>query len=466
MLLNQCKLDTLIDDVNILHSSTEKHHNILSILTSYINLFYISLITGISEINMPKNNKITNFICKGINSMKDFVEVSLTLYITIISMLLIVISNCSILNPGPDSISVYYQNIHGLLTFSSLGKDNPTLNLTKVIEFQSYLTVKCPDVILLNETWFKSNILSSEIFPCSGYTIFRLDRSPSSHLPDPIDPKEYKLNGGGVLIGIKNTLDMKPKVLKNEAKAEVLSVTLNYKGNKKLCFTTCYRVGTLGENNYTEISKHLQKLSLNKSIKHHIIVGDFNLDSVNWENCTSTSSVQSRFIEIFDNHCLTQLITQPTHYRGKILDIVLTDSPHIVSDICIGEHNEHVKSDHFSVNFKVNLKTSINRRKTIKGLRYNYKKANWGAMNRYLHNIDWHNQIDFCDIFTGWNNFKNILKFAYDQYIPTINVKDNRNLPWFDAEVHKLCIKKERLRSLKQVKSLGITINFQLRVKN
>ena len=173
--------------------------------------------------------------------MKDFVEISLTLYITIISMLLIVISNCSLLNPGPDSISVYYQNIHGLLTFSSLGKDNPTLNLTKVIEFQSYLTIKCPDVVLLNETWFKSNILSSEIFPCNGYTIFKLDRSPSSHPQDKIDPKKYKLNGGGVLIGIKNTLDMKPKVLKNEAKAEVLSVTLNCKGNKKQCFTTCYK---------------------------------------------------------------------------------------------------------------------------------------------------------------------------------------------------------------------------------
>ena len=134
-------------------------------------------------------HEVRNFICKGINSMKDFVEVSPTLYITIISMLLIVISNCSLLNPGPNSISVYYQSIHGLLAFSSIGKDNPTLNLTKVIEFQSYLTVKCPDVVLLNETWFKSNILSSEIFPCNGYTIFRLDRSSSSHPPDSIDPK-------------------------------------------------------------------------------------------------------------------------------------------------------------------------------------------------------------------------------------------------------------------------------------
>ena len=57
LLLNQFKLDTQIDDVNILLSSTEKHHNILSILTSYINLFYISLITGISEINMPKKTR-------------------------------------------------------------------------------------------------------------------------------------------------------------------------------------------------------------------------------------------------------------------------------------------------------------------------------------------------------------------------------------------------------------------------
>ena len=68
-------------------------------------------------------------------------------------------------------------------------------------------------------------------------------------------------------------------------------------------------------------------------------------------------------------------------------------------------------------------------------------------MNRFLHNIDWHNHIDYNDIFTCWNNFKNILSCVCDQYIPTITVKDDRNLLWFDAEVHKFCIKKERLRS-------------------
>ena len=59
---------------------------------------------------------------------------------------------------------------------------------------------------------------------------------------------------------------------------------------------------------------------------------------------------------------------------------------------------------------------------------------------------NWHEHIDYCDIHTGWENLKNILTNACDRYIPKIVVKDDRQLPWFDAEVHKLCLKKERLR--------------------
>ena len=121
LLLNECKIDAQTDGVKLFQFSTEKHYNILSISTTYINVVNISLITYISKINLPNDKKIINFISKGLNSKKVFIEVSLIPYVTIISMLLIIISNYSLLNPGPDSISVYYQNIHGLLAFSSLG---------------------------------------------------------------------------------------------------------------------------------------------------------------------------------------------------------------------------------------------------------------------------------------------------------------------------------------------------------
>lgn len=156
----------------------------------HINLMYTVLLSYIARINIQYNMPIKHFIIKGLNTVKDFVEVSITLYLSGISIVLIIISNCSLLNPGPDSISVYYQNIHGLLAFSTLGKINPILNLTKVIEFQSFVISNNPDIIVLNETWLKTNILSTEIFPNDSYTIFRLDRSTSSHPPDPINPNK------------------------------------------------------------------------------------------------------------------------------------------------------------------------------------------------------------------------------------------------------------------------------------
>ena len=75
--------------------------------------------------------------------MRSFLEISITLYVTSLTLLLIVISNISLLNPGPksiqsgaDSVSVYHQNINGLLAFSTLGQEHPSLNITKHTEFQ------------------------------------------------------------------------------------------------------------------------------------------------------------------------------------------------------------------------------------------------------------------------------------------------------------------------------------------
>ena len=424
-------------------------------LILYNNSMNIILLTQIVKKIFSNTKPYKTLISNGLNSMRSFLEISITLYVTSITLLLIVISNCSLLNPGPksiqsgaDSVSVYYQNINGLLAFSTLGQEHLSLNITKHTEFQSYIITYNPDIIIINETWLKPSILDNEILPINNYDLFRLDRSSSSHPPDPVNPKKFKQNGGGILIGIKNSLDLKPKIVTSNVHAEILSITLALKGNKKICITTCYRVGTLGHKNLAEISDHLQKISSNKYISNHIVIGDFNLESVNWENNYSTSSIQRGFLELFDSHCFAQLISEPTHYHGKTLDILLTDSPHVVSNVKILNHNEHIKSNHFAINFDICIKNSFKRTKPQKRQIYNYKKANWEGLNEFLlMETNWHEHIDYCDIHTGWENFKNILSKACDRYIPKIVVKDNRQLSWFDAEVHKLCIKKERLRN-------------------
>ena len=118
---------------------------------------------------------------------------------------------------------------------------------------------------------------------------------------------------------------MKPKLLKSSSKAEILTVILHLKNNKKIGITTCYRVGTLGERNLSEINKHFELISSTKSIISHTMIGDMNLDSVNWLENSSSIHLHREFLNVFANHNLSQLISSPTHYLGNTLDVVLSD---------------------------------------------------------------------------------------------------------------------------------------------
>ena len=402
-----------------------------------------------------KCNTILRLINGSLVSMIRFMEVSLLVYITTISLILIVICNCSILNPGPNintnsssdsCFKIFYQNVHGFITYGSLGNKYPVLNITKLLEFQAYVSINQPDIIVLNETWLKHTITDAEIFPNNDNKIFRVDRTADSHPPEPNIRNKFKQNGGGILIAVNSCLDMKPKSLKSSSKTEILSILLQLKNNKKICITTCYRVGTLGEKNLAEISKHIDLVSSTKSIICNTLIVDMNLDSVNWSENSSSSPLHRQFLNIFDNHNLTQLINLPTHYLGNTLDILLCNTPSTISNIIIGDYNEHIKSDHFSITFDINFKKLICRNKGPRREIRNYKKANWREINIALNRINWDNHIDYLDIDTAWNNFKETLNSICNQHIPSITIQQKQNLPWFDSDIHKLCLKKERLR--------------------
>ena len=74
-----------------------------------------------------------------------------------INIILIIISNTSLLNPGPvtgsnNHISVMYHNVRGLILVSNLADKCPNLDVTKIYELKSHIATNKPDVILLNET--------------------------------------------------------------------------------------------------------------------------------------------------------------------------------------------------------------------------------------------------------------------------------------------------------------------------
>ena len=226
-------------------------------------------------INIKKIFKNSTFLC---NPIRRF-----SIWICSINLILIIITTPSIVNPGPTgSLSVLYQNVQGFINLNDLNKTHPPLNMTKLLEFQSFVYSAKPDIIILNETWLCKSILDSEIFPNNSYKVFRRDRTLLTHPLDPTKPKKYKTRGGGVLIAVKSDLDVTSVDMKSTSKAEVLSVFFKTKIAKKFCISTLYRTGILGEENFKEVEKHLNLIANDKTVQKHFLIGDINLNKVSW----------------------------------------------------------------------------------------------------------------------------------------------------------------------------------------
>ena len=184
------------------------------------------------------------------------------IWIYLLNFLSVSIVNPSLINPGPDnSLSIFYQNVQGLIPFSELRNVNPKLNVTKLFELQSYVSKHKPDLVVLNETWLKKSILDNEILPTDHYNIFRLDRSPRSHPPDSTNVNKFRKNGGGVLIAVKSDLKLNAKEIKPCGGAEIIALELVMPNGNSIVVCTCYRVGTLEADNHNRIVGFLESMS-------------------------------------------------------------------------------------------------------------------------------------------------------------------------------------------------------------
>ena len=361
-----------------------------------------------------------------------------------LNFIMIAISNPSLLNPGPNTLSVMYHNVQGLIPFSELGQPHSKLDLNKLLELQAHVFNSNPDIIVMNETWLRSTILDSEIFPASAYKIFRKDRSKWSHPPAPTNPSRFRKFGGGVLIAVKANLDIVSKEIKLPSGSEMLAVELTLSSGEKTVICTCYRVGTLGEPNHNRIVSNLRSILHKRTPPKLHIIGDLNLANTTWVNLSTPIPIEQLFIDSFNNLGLKQCIFNPTHVKGNTLDILLTNSESYIDNLTVLDRNAVCKSDHFPVTFTI--KGKVRSRKIPKRKCFNFKKANWTELNRALCNTDW-SYLHCCEVELGWTYFKSHLFQLVNTFIPTVTVKSDSQPPWFDSEAFTAWRDKEHLRT-------------------
>ena len=366
-----------------------------------------------------------------------------------LNFILVTISNPSLKNPGPINknrhITVMYNNIQGFINPRDLSSKTPPLNMKKTYELQGYIFKERPDIVILNETWLKNNILDSEIFH-KTYKIFRTDRTGKTHPWDPMHPKKFRKNGGGVLIAHRNDIDCEStEVGLIKVKAELLSINFKLPTGKRLCISTFYRVGTLSTENFELVEKYFKKLACRGKLDKHVLVGDFNLSEVSWPDATTNVQLQQKFLDLFLidlGH--SQLISEPTHKSGHTLDLLFTNISNLINNVTVLGPNEVCKSDHFGIKF--DIKMDVKTKKTIKRKMYNYSKANWKDLNYDIKMVDWEMLIGSQDPHVSWPNFKLVLSKLCDKYIPKKSVKDQFLPPWYDSDCDKVLREKEKWR--------------------
>ena len=365
-------------------------------------------------------------------------------WISALNLILLVICNPGMQNPGPSKhFAVLYQNVRGFVPFSGLGEKIMPLDSDKILDFQCHVYQTKPDIIILNETWLAKEHNDAELFPNNTHKVFRLDRSSRTHPPDPSNPKKFRKKGGGVLLAVKESIDVETKEVSVGSKAEILSILIKSK-HQQLCLTTCYRVGTLGDNNLLEVEKHLRSVASKKKCKAQIIIGDFNLSSVSWNDNISNIGLENKFVDLFNDLGLTQIIDKPTHEKGKVLDLLLTNVPGLVNNWNVLSKNAVCSSDHYAITFDLRTKYSS---KSSKRKLYNYKKEKLVELDKEFKSVKWDQHLTFCDPETAWSHFKKIVFFHVDKNIPTVTIKNPDQPYWYDSDLHDLCRRKERLHT-------------------
>ena len=371
-------------------------------------------------------------------------------YIASMNLILIIISTPSIVNPGPDIIkrplNIFYNNVQGLIDISSLKSKTPRLNRTKLYELQAHIYKNKPDIVVLNETWLKKCILDSEILP-ENYKIFRADRSNKTHPIDLSEPKKFRAGGGGVLIAHRTDINVEStEVGLKKVQAEILTIRLKLPSGKMLGISSFYRVGTLGSENHDLVKDYLVTLASKKRLDRHVLIGDLNFPEITWPDTSTTVELHRKFINLLMTELgHTQLINKPTHKSGNILDLLFTNISDLINDVNVLGYKEACSSDHFAINFKINL--DVSQKKSVKRKVYNYKKADWKSINFDLKRIDWALFVGTHNPHKSWPFLREALNKLCDKHIPKKTVNYQFQPPWFDADCEKILHDKEKWRS-------------------
>jgi hypothetical protein len=277
-----------------------------------------------------------------------------------------------------------------------------------------------PDIILITESWCNASI-NNALLSLPGYEVqqdLRLDRE------DTADGR-----GGGLLVYSKQGLNILS-----------LDSGVDFIQHRKFLVKdlNCYLIYRPPNGSVANMTNLAELIS--RAGKNSIFIGDFNLPGVDWTTGQSRAN-EKQVVDAVENKLMTQLVDFPTHIKGNILDLVITNMPERVLEV--REEGRLGKSDHSILAIEL----SVNRggAETRADMRKDWSKADWNEMENMLKDRDWKQKIREADTEAAWNLFADKINAAVEKCVPERRRRNVNRPPWMTQEILRAIRKKKRL---------------------
>ena len=190
-------------------------------------------------------------------------------------------------------------------------------------------------------------------------------------------------------------------------------------------------------------------------------MGDFNFPDINWSSLTGSSLSSNLFCEFIFDCNLTQHVTEATHVKGNLLDLVLTTSHIDIDHVSVHSHSYFNLSDHHAISF-LPVCGSLSSTKIRTFYVFDFSKANYNDLCSFLLELDFSvcfqsNNVEFI-----WFTIKSFIFEAMCLFIPKVRLKRRNQPKWFNSDIrhHLNC-----LRTMKRKFKLCPSLCYSNKIK-
>jgi hypothetical protein len=355
-----------------------------------------------------------------------------------------VILNSAYIKMANGNVLVYYQNVRGLRTKTSI--------------FFRNLMMHDFEIICLSETWLLPGIYDTELFD-NRYNIYRCDRN-------------YELRGdgfgGGVLIAVNRSLTVRSSnsIVYSDGASEVVnvSIALDPSPSSRVIHVYCgyFPHGRMHEASLSSFFDDVSDLVIKCPFDAFVLFGDFNISSAKWcpnnntlLNVTGSDLLTESLICFLNFNGLSQFNHVPNK-NNKQLDLVMSNSSCIVTQCT----SPLVPEDAYHPALEVKMQSiQISSMRSVPRIVRLFRQADYDNINKDLFMIDWCNLHKSTDINEAVDYFYEKINYIISCHVPVRMLKHNsRSPPWFSSALHKII--REKLKFHKKWKRYGRLSDF------